>query len=197
MSATDADYEYDAEWALEEPQRQEPKPTGMLAIAPPPGLTPPPGFRQPPRLGAPGPSGTQRTAKGGPARNNRDGDEAITFRTTAANGATFGRGRVPFNAIARRLPPPVPAQDFVAQMGDRDELAGFRRPNVFAHEEDEDYNDEEHPSGFRRANEADMAERAGQPPDGTFTIADNCLFFQGVVFSNKNSFVFTSFSSSL
>jgi hypothetical protein len=41
---------------------------------------------------------------------------------------------------------------------------------VFSHEEDEDYNHDGHP----RANEADIAERAGQPPDGTFTLADNC-----------------------
>jgi len=41
---------------------------------------------------------------------------------------------------------------------------GFVRPNVLPQgEEDEDY--DEHPTGFRRANEADLAERSGQPPD--------------------------------
>ncbi|KAI5855633.1 hypothetical protein BZA05DRAFT_369117 [Tricharina praecox] len=49
-------------------------------------------------------------------------------------------------------------------------IEGFARPNILQLEqEDEDY-DDEHPTGFRRANEADLAERAGQPPDNSFVL---------------------------
>jgi hypothetical protein len=55
------------------------------------------------------------------------------------------------------------------------------------HEEDEDYNDYNHPSGFRRANEADLSERAGNPPDGTFA------FFQLALSSAAHSLMLTRY----
>jgi len=51
---------------------------------------------------------------------------------------------------------------------------GFVRPHILL-PDDEDYN-EDHPTGFRRANEADLAERAGNPPDSMGFPLSVCVF---------------------
>ncbi|KAF8542126.1 hypothetical protein BDD12DRAFT_908236 [Trichophaea hybrida] len=60
--------------------------------------------------------------------------------------------------------PDVPA-------GQRDSMPGRTDTSTPGPEGDEDYdNDNAHPSGFFRLNEADLSERDGNPPDGVFTL---------------------------
>jgi len=55
---------------------------------------------------------------------------------------------------------------------------GFVRPHILL-PEDEDY-DEDHPTGFRRANEADLAERSGNPPDSMGIPLSVCVIERGL-----------------
>jgi hypothetical protein len=152
------DYEYDDDWALEEPRRKGTTTKSGSA---------PPVFAQPPSsLGVSGPSGIQRQRPSPVIQEQSQNLVDIEVDTLTDTGAeTFAR-----TTPHRRGPPPVAHQNFASllQDGYDDEFTGFRRPNVLRHEEDEDYNDEDHPSGFIRDNEADMAERAGHPPDGMY-----------------------------
>lgn len=89
----------------------------------------------------------------------------IRTATTATTGyGAPGNAMVPYEGLQSS---PAWGNNVYGVEGLQDEygIEGFARPNILQLEqEDEDY-DDEHPTGFRRANEADLAERAGQPPD--------------------------------
>ncbi|KAF8249299.1 hypothetical protein K440DRAFT_660295 [Wilcoxina mikolae CBS 423.85] len=81
--------------------------------------------------------------------------------------------------------------DFPA--GQRDTIPG--RTDTSApgpEEEDEDYddNDKAHPSGFSRLNEADLSERAGNLPDGVFTLpARRHKYFDNAFLGDKGKHI--------